>query len=156
MSRLTKSQRDAISARGNVIVVAGAGTGKTSTLVERCLALIQDGCSLENILMVTFTDAAASEMRSRIREALSERAKELEAIGRAGSPESLPQPEIGAQSIALRAEQCSALRFKEHFEKQIALLDVANISTLHSFCLQLVREHFYELEIDPDVTVLDE
>ena len=60
---LTSSQLEAVAARGNVIVVAGAGTGKTSTLVERCVALLAEGCSIENILMVTFTDAAAAEMR---------------------------------------------------------------------------------------------
>lgn len=67
---LTPSQRFAIAARGNVLVAAGAGTGKTLTLVERCLALIEEGCQLEEILMVTFTEAAAAEMRQRIRLAL--------------------------------------------------------------------------------------
>src|SRR4051794_14475627 len=67
----TGSQQQAIQARGNVLVVAGAGTGKTSTLVQRCVSLIlEEDCSLDEILMVTFTDAAAAEMRSRIREEL--------------------------------------------------------------------------------------
>lgn len=127
---LTDSQQQAIAARGNVIVVAGAGTGKTSTLVRRCITLLEEGCSLENILMVTFTEAAAVEMRGRIREALQTRVDALKAGG-------------GHEALG-------------RFEMQLALLDSAYISTLHSFCMQLVREHFYELGIDPDVSVLDE
>ena len=66
----TPQQKAAIAARGNVLVIAGAGTGKTRTLVERCLSLLLDAqapASLEKILMVTFTEAAAAEMRQRIR-----------------------------------------------------------------------------------------
>jgi len=132
MTQPTPSQQQAIDARGNVLVVAGAGAGKTSTLVRRCIALLETGSSLENILMVTFTDAAALEMCGRIREALQDKIRALENDGQAP------------------AEQ------REHFDKQLALLDTALISTLHSFCLQIVREHFYELEIDPGVMVLDE
>lgn len=127
MSSLTSSQQQAIAARGNVLVAAGAGTGKTHTLVERCIRLLLDEakpCSLENILMVTFTDAAAAEMRHRIRLALLQKL--------AGQPN------------------------HEHLSRQLALLDVAQISTLHSLCLTLVRQHFHELGIDPQVAVLDE
>ena len=125
MNSFTKAQQDAIAARGNVLVVAGAGTGKTHTLVERCLTLLLDeGCSLENILMVTFTEAAAAEMRHRIRRALLKRQE--------------AQPD------------------HDHLARQLALLDTARISTLHGFCLGLVREHFYELGLDPQVAVLDE
>src|SRR5438067_11445084 len=68
MSTLTNSQQQAVKARGNVLVVAGAGTGKTSTLVHRCVSLLlEENCSLDEILMVTFTEAAAAEMLSRIR-----------------------------------------------------------------------------------------
>jgi ATP-dependent helicase/nuclease subunit A len=132
MNSLTLSQQQAVVARGNVLVTAGAGTGKTSTLVQRCMALLAEGCSLENILLVTFTEAAAVEMRGRIREALQDKV---------GAPENSEAEAAGA---------------REHFEKQLALLDTALISTLHGFCRQLVREHFYELGIDPDVLVLDE
>jgi len=129
MSAPTESQRQAIHARGNVLVVAGAGTGKTRTLVERTLRLlIEEGVSLENILMVTFTDAAAAEMRQRIRAALQ---KKL-------------------------AEEPPGADLSQRLAEQFALLDSAHISTLHGFCLELVRRHFYELEIDPSVAVLDE
>src|ERR1051326_6459394 len=83
---LTTAQREAIAARGNVLVVAGAGTGKTHTLVERCLNCLLDEkapAPLEEILMVTLTEAAAAEMRQRIRDRLEERLRELE-DGKAG------------------------------------------------------------------------
>src|ERR1043166_7056285 len=73
MSTFTPAQRDAINARGNVLVSAGAGTGKTRTAGERCLRLIDEGWSVENILMVTYTEAAAAEMRARLRKALEEK-----------------------------------------------------------------------------------
>src|SRR2546422_6053171 len=118
MSALTDSQQQAIKARGNVLVVAGAGTGKTSTLVHRCLdLLLAENCSLDEILMVTFTEAAAAQMRSRIRAELLRLQKDL--------PENSPRA--------------------RHVERQLALLDTAHICTLHSFCLQLVRIHFYQL-----------
>src|SRR5260221_425566 len=122
---LTPQQRKAINGRGNLLVVAGAGTGKTRTLVARCLRLVvEEKASLENILMVTFTEAAAAEMRARIR-------KELFALQGA-------RPEDA------------------HLAGQLALLDTAYICTLHSFCLQLVREQFHELGLDPQFNVLDE
>ena len=123
---LTSAQAQAIAARGNVIVVAGAGTGKTSTLVERCVALLGEGCSVESILMVTFTEAAAAEMRHRLRGKLAE------AAGQA-PPERV-----------------------DWWQEQLALLDTARICTLHSFCLQLIRENFHLLGIDPAVKILDE
>ena len=128
MSTFTESQQQAIAANGNVLVSAGAGTGKTRTVVERCLRLIGEGVSLENILMVTFTEAAAAEMRARLRAALEKR----------------------------RAEGGAAGLSPAELDEQIALLDTAHISTLHSFCLQLVRDHFHDLHIDPQVSVLDE
>lgn len=123
----TTAQTQAIQARGNALVIAGAGTGKTRTLVERCAQLLLDETkpvSLDEILMLTFTEAAAAEMRQRIRLRLEE--------------ELTRQPD------------------NPRLNEQLALLDTARISTLHSFCLQLVREHFYELELDPRLTVLDE
>ena len=119
---LTAQQQEAVAARGNVLVVAGAGAGKTRTLVERCLAWLLDEQiqgSVDEILMVTFTQAAAAEMRQRLRDAL-ERA------------------------------QSSSPRLAE----QLALLETAHICTLHSFCFELVSQHFYELGLDPQLTVM--
>ena len=121
---LTPSQAAAVAARGNVLVMAGAGTGKTHTLIQRCLACLrEDGAALNEILVVTFTEAAAAEMRQRLRGALEEISRD--------------QPEDLAT------------------QEQLALFDTAHIGTLHSFCLNLVREHFHELGLDPDLTVLE-
>src|SRR3974377_1201413 len=125
--RLTTSQQQAIAARGNVLVVAGAGTGKTRTLVERCVDCLlseKPRASLDEILIVTFTEAAAAEIRLRIRSRLEEE--------RARQPDD------------------------SHWPEQLALFEMAHIGTLHSFCLQLVRQHFYELELDPQLSVLAE
>src|SRR3954470_7121710 len=130
MSTMTPSQQAALTARGNVLVMAGAGTGKTHTLIERCCSLLlEENCSLDEILMVTFTDAAAAEMRKRIRARLADK------VSQSTDPRSI-----------------------QRLEEQIALLDTAYISTLHSFCLRLVREHFHDdrLQLDPEFTVLTE
>ena len=120
---LTQAQQQAVAARGNVLVMAGAGTGKTSTLVERCLDCLTEGASLDELLIVTFTEAAAAEMRHRLRAALEERA-------------------VGPD--------------EHRWAEQLALFDRAHIGTLHGFCLQLVRLHFHELGLDPQLSVLDE
>jgi ATP-dependent helicase/nuclease subunit A len=124
---LTESQLKAVRARGNVLVMAGAGTGKTHTLIARCLHCLceeQPPASLEEILVVTFTEAAAAEMRRRLREQLEEKLR--------AAPD------------------------EPRWTEQIALFDTAHIGTLHSFCLKLVREHFHELGLDPQLAVLDE
>jgi ATP-dependent helicase/nuclease subunit A len=123
---LTPSQQRAVEARGNVLVMAGAGTGKTHTLVARCLdCLCRERASLDEILVVTFTEAAATEMKQRLRAALEQT--------------------LSSQPSTLN----------QHLAEQLALFDTAPIGTLHSFCLRLVREHFYELGLDPQLAVLD-
>ena len=122
---LTLSQQQAVDARGNVLVMAGAGTGKTETLVVRCLdCLARERASLDELLIVTFTEAAAAEMRQRLR-------RELE-------------------------KKSAAAPDDDHWPRQLALFDIAHIGTLHSFCLRLVREHFHELGLDPQLAILDE
>ena len=115
---LTESQLKAVRARGNVLVMAGAGTGKTHTLVERCLHCIgNERAALDEILVVTFTEAAAAEMKQRLRRALEEKSRENPG--------------------------------DSFFAGQLALFDAAHIGTLHGFCFKLVREHFYEMGLDP-------
>jgi ATP-dependent helicase/nuclease subunit A len=127
---LTAAQLQAVEARGNVLVMAGAGTGKTKTLVARCLdCLERDGAALDELLIVTFTEAAAAELRERLRRAIEQRAAEI------------PPAEPPAENF---------------WHEQLARFDFAHIGTLHGFCLKLVREHFYELGLDPRVAILDE
>ena len=131
MSALTPSQQAALNAKGNVLVMAGAGTGKTKTLVERCCALLEGGCALDELLMVTFTEAAAAEMRHRIHLRLASRRDELAAT----------DPKTA-----------------QHLDEQLALLDTADISTIHGFCLKLIREHFHheQLQLDPEFSVFSD
>jgi ATP-dependent helicase/nuclease subunit A len=122
---LTDAQQRAVAARGNVLVMAGAGTGKTKTLVARCLDCIErDGAGIDELLVVTFTEAAAAELRQRLR-------RELE-------------------------KKSAAAPDDERWPRQLALFELAHIGTLHSFCLKLIRGHFYELGLDPQFTILDE
>ena len=75
MSNWTQEQQLAITDRGHsLIVCAAAGSGKTAVLVERIVQLVREGCPVERMLVVTFTNAAAGEMRLRIGEALGEAA----------------------------------------------------------------------------------
>lgn len=108
--------------------MAGAGTGKTRTLVDRalhCLLHETPPVALSDILMVTFTEAAAAEMRQRIR-------TELESL----------------------AEQSG--EGQAWCREQLAMFETAPIGTLHSFCLRLIRQHFYRLELDPEFVILSE
>jgi ATP-dependent helicase/nuclease subunit A len=123
--KLTSAQQAAITARGNVLVVAGAGTGKTETLVTRCLDCLLDArhpATMDQVLVVTYTEAAAAELRRRLRQAIEKEA----------------QANPGQTVLA----------------ENLALFDTAHIGTIHSFCLKLLRQHFYELELDPNLTVL--
>ncbi len=128
---LTPAQAGAVASRGDVLVMAGAGTGKTKTLIARCIDCLEridptekKQASLDELLIVTFTEAAAAELRERLRKALEEHAE--------------------------------ARPHEAHWASQLALFDSALIGTLHSFCFRLVREHFYEAGLDPQVSLLDE
>jgi ATP-dependent helicase/nuclease subunit A len=125
----TPQQNQAIRTTGrSVIVSAAAGSGKTAVLAERCAHLVCDAppdvrCNVDELLVLTFTDAAAAEMRSRIVEAIRSR--------------------LDARPNDARLAE------------QVALADSARISTIHSFCLWLVRRWFSHVGTDPAATVLD-
>ena len=126
MTRWTDKQLDAITDRGhNLLVAAAAGSGKTAVLVERIIQLVcQDRIDIDRLLIVTFTQAAAGEMRSRISSRLL---------------------------AAMREEGVD----EEFLRQQISLLNRAAISTLHSFCLDVVRRYFHIINISPSFRVGD-
>ena len=111
----------------NILVSAAAGSGKTAVLVERIIRMICEGehpADIDRLLIVTFTNAAAAEMRERI-----------------------------AAGIAARLEADPG---NDHIQKQSALLHNAQITTIDSFSLFLIRNHFNEIGLDPDFRVADE
>ena len=124
----TDDQRKVIELRDrNILVSAAAGSGKTAVLVERIIKIITDKehpVDIDRLLIVTFTNAAAAEMRERIGNALENALKE--------------QPD------------------DEHLQRQLSLLHNAQITTIDSFCLHIMREHFDRLDIDPAFRVGDE
>ncbi|WP_421385402.1 helicase-exonuclease AddAB subunit AddA [Bacillus salacetis] len=124
----TDDQWKAIWAKGrDILVAAAAGSGKTAVLVERIIQKIldkEDGINVDELLVVTFTNASAAEMRHRIGEALER---------------------------AITADPGSY-----HLRKQLSLLNRASISTLHSFCLEVIRKYYYMIDIDPGFRILDD
>ena len=126
--RFTKSQQRAIDLRGsNILVSAAAGSGKTAVLVERIVKLVSDPANdtdIDRILVVTFTNAAAAQMRERILGALTQKAEQ--------EPDNV------------------------HLQRQLTLIHNAKITTIDSFCLNLIRNHFNEIGLDPDFRTADD
>ena len=123
----TADQTKAITKDGNIIVSAAAGAGKTSVLTERVLRLVREGAPIDRLLILTFTRAAAGEMRTRI-------GARLEAEAAATSD----------------AEQ------KAYLSEQAKRIDLASISTIHSFCSKVVSRHFFRVDLPPSLKTMDE
>ena len=127
-NNLTPQQRMAVENRGGKLLVsAAAGSGKTKVLVDRLLTDIMDPvapCNIDDFLIITYTKAAAAELRGKIAAKLSERLAE--------------QPE------------------NRHLQRQMQRIYLAKISTVHSFCTDLLREYAYELDLPGDFRVADE
>ena len=122
----TKEQSQAINEKGsNILVAAAAGSGKTAVLVERIIKkVVEDGIDIDRLLVVTFTNAAAAEMRERVLDAIYKKLDE--------NPND------------------------EKLLRQITLLNKASICTIDSFCLEVVRNNFYELEnLAPNFRIAD-
>jgi ATP-dependent helicase/nuclease subunit A len=123
----TPEQQLAIRAtNGDVLLTAAAGAGKTSVLTERCIYLLTEApepCDINELLVLTYTEAAAAEMRRRISGKLYEKS--------------------------------SRTSSDKNLRRQVALLDQARISTVHSFCRSVLGEFFYRLPVDPDFEMLD-
>ena len=120
-NKWTTEQEQAISLRNrNLLVSAAAGSGKTAVLVERIVRLLlnkENPTNVENLLVVTFTEAAAAEMKERVRLAIE------------GHLEKEPD--------------------NEHLQAQSVLIVHGNISTIHGFCLEVIRNYFHEINIEP-------
>ena len=127
-TKWTDEQQQAIDTRRcNLLVAAAAGSGKTAVLVERIIKIItneENPVDIDKLLVVTFTSAAAAEMRERIAAAIS---KALEK-----NPNS------------------------KNLQKQLTLLSRANITTMHSFCLDVIKNYFYTIDLDPSFRIADE
>ena len=124
----TKQQQKVIDQRdADILVSAAAGSGKTAVLVERIIQKITDDkhpIDVDRLLVVTFTKAAAGEMKERIMAALDEKVREYPG--------------------------------NQHYVKQLSLIHKAQITTIHSFCMNLIRDYFYVLGIDPNTAPGDE
>ena len=122
----TREQEQAIKARGgNLLVSAAAGSGKTAVVTQRAIDIIvNENVDLSRILMITFTEAAAMEMRSRLGSALLK--------------------EINKGSDAAR------------LSRQLESLNESSISTVHAYCISLLKRHYHSADADPNFTVLGE
>lgn len=124
----TVDQRKVIDLRNrNILVSAAAGSGKTAVLVARIISLISEGdnpIDIDRLLIVTFTNAAAAEMKERIGKAIDEKVRQ--------NPENA------------------------HLQKQMTLIHSAQITTIHSFCLNTIRNHFNTIDLDPSFRIAEE
>ena len=125
MVNWTKEQTECIEHRGcDVLVSAAAGSGKTAVLVERVIRLVCDeGIDIDRLLIVTFTNAAAAQMKAKVERAIHDKLREM--------PEN------------------------RHLQRQLQRLNRAKITTIHSFCMDLIRENFHLCGLSPDFTVAD-
>ena len=124
----TDEQKKVISLRDrNILVSAGAGSGKTAVLVQRILSKIMDEkhpVDIDRLLIMTFTRAAAGEMRERI---------------------------LAALEVALYENPDN-----EHLQKQMTLIHTAQITTIDGFCSYIIRNYFHLIDLDPGYRTADE
>ena len=120
----TEEQQNILNCNKNVIVSAAAGSGKTAVLTEKIANKVSEGADICDMLVVTFTKNAASEMKQRIEKTLFE-----------------------------RAESEADANKKKHMLLQAQSTSIANISTLHSFCTYLLKRNFYKVELSPSFRV---
>ena len=123
----TIEQRRAIEEQGNLIVSAAAGAGKTAVLTERVVRLVEGGMDIDRLLILTFTRAAAAEMKERIQNTLQQRAAD-------------------AEDEALKAR----------LYRQSARCPNASISTIHAFCARVVNRYFHLVGLSPTAATMDE
>ena len=137
----------------SIVVEAAAGTGKTSELVARIVEVLARGDAVvDGILAVTFTEKAAGELKLRLREGL-ERARPAAAAGIEVGGEGLDGDVAGTGAADEGATDVARLR---HLDEAIAHLEEAQVSTIHGFCADLLRERPVEAGVDPRFEVLDD
>ncbi len=120
--KFTPEQLRVINGRGkNMIVSASAGSGKTTVMIRRVISLIEEGASLADMVICTFTKASAADMRAKLY-------KELKTLSETD----------------------------KRFNAELAILPQAQISTIHSFCGQLIKTYFYAVDVDPDFKIATE
>ena len=128
MPEWNKEQKQVIESRkGNILVSAAAGSGKTAVLIERIMEMIMDEkspCDVDEFLVVTFTNAAAQQLREKITEKLDAAVKKNPG--------------------------------NQHLVKQLSLIRKADITTIDSFCLKVVKENFNIINIDPSFNIVDD
>ena len=124
----TKEQENVINLRNrSLLVSAAAGSGKTAVLVQRIISMVTDEADpidIDRLLVVTFTNAAASEMRER----------------------------VGA-AIESALEQDP---YNHHLQRQLTLVHNAQITTIDSFCIRILRDHFHKIDLEPGFRIADE
>jgi ATP-dependent helicase/nuclease subunit A len=126
----TREQKAAIEERGALLISAGAGSGKTAVLIERIMAYVTDlqhPCHVDEFLVVTYTKAAAAEMKARLRGVIEHK-------------------------LALADDPAES----EHLLTQFLLINQAKITTLHALGSDILRQYFYLLEIEPNFYVMEE
>ena len=121
----TDEQKQAIYEKGNnILVAAAAGSGKTAVLVERIInKIINENVDIDRLLVVTFTNSAASEMRERVLKAIYKKIDENPA--------------------------------DERLQRQVTLLNKSSICTIDSFCLDVVRNNFFEIDLSNNFRIAD-
>ena len=124
----TKEQEKVINLRNrSLLVSAAAGSGKTAVLVQRIISMVTDEAEpldIDRLLVVTFTNAAAAEMRER----------------------------VGA-AIENALEQAP---YNQHLQRQLTLVHNAQITTIDSFCIRILRDHFHKIDLEPGFRIADE
>lgn len=129
----TPSQREAIETTGcSLLISAGAGSGKTKVLTERVMNYVLcGGCNIDDFVIITFTKAAAGELKDRLTNILS-------------------------TADALAAAEGASSEYRRHIRRQRALIGKAQIGTIHHFCMSVLKENAHEAGLPPDFKIISD